>query len=74
MIEKVKSRFGQFKEGFYRGIGWSFGVTVGFLILSSLGVIILRLAGGLPLAGSIIADMVESTQIQLESRNLVAPR
>jgi hypothetical protein len=57
-----------FKEGFISGIGWAFGVTVGFVIISSILVIILQMLGGLPLVGSWIAGIVKATQDQLLKR------
>lgn len=59
------------KEGFYAGIGWAFGVTVGFVLISILIVFILRNLGGLPVIGSWIADVVEETQNQLLRRTPV---
>lgn len=59
------------KEGFFAGIGWAFGVTVGFVIISSLLVTMLKFLGGLPFIGSLIANIVEETQIQLLKRNII---
>lgn len=56
------------KEGFFAGLGWAFGVTVGFVILSTILVIFLKFLGGLPLIGSWIASIVEVTQEQLIRR------
>ncbi|HBC72248.1 hypothetical protein A2379_00225 [Candidatus Amesbacteria bacterium RIFOXYB1_FULL_47_13] len=57
------------RDGFLRGIGWAFGVTLGFVAVSTTLVILLKSAGGLPLIGSWIADIVETTQAQLSKRN-----
>jgi len=57
------------KDGFLRGLGWSFGATVGFVIISSILVTFLQAAGGLPLIGNWIADVVETTQAELIKRN-----
>ena len=62
------------KEGFFAGIGWAIGVTVGFVIVSSLIVFILNMLGGLPLIGGIIASIVQATQEQLLKRTLIIPR
>ena len=56
------------KEGFFAGLGWAFGVTVGFVILSTILVVFLKFLGGLPLIGSWIASIVEVTQEQLIRR------
>ncbi len=63
-----KENPGDFRKGFITGLGWSFGVTVGFVAISTILVIVLNLLGGLPLIGSFIANVVESTQQQLEKR------
>ena len=59
------------KEGFFAGIGWAFGVTIGFVLVSTLIVFVLRYLGGLPLIGSWIASVVEETQNQLMRRTPV---
>jgi hypothetical protein len=59
------------KEGFFAGVGWAFGVTVGFVVISTLIVFVLNYLGGLPLIGSWIADIVEETQNQLMRRTPV---
>jgi len=56
------------KEGFFAGLGWAFGVTIGFVILSTLLVLFLKFLGGLPLIGNWIADIIEVTQEQLIRR------
>jgi hypothetical protein len=56
------------KEGFLAGLGWAFGVTIGFVIISTIIVVVLRALGGLPLIGSFFADVVEETQAQLLRR------
>jgi len=66
-----KETFELLKDGFFAGIGWAFGVTVGFVLVSSLIVLILRNLGGLPLIGSWIARVVEETQNQLIRRTPV---
>ncbi|OGM22001.1 hypothetical protein A2863_03200 [Candidatus Woesebacteria bacterium RIFCSPHIGHO2_01_FULL_38_9b] len=56
------------KEGFFAGIGWAAGVTVGFVIISTIIVYLLNSLGGLPLIGGWIANIVEETQQQLIRR------
>ncbi len=56
------------KQGFINGIGWAAGVTVGFVIVSTIIVWILNALGGLPVVGGWIADIVEATQAQLARR------
>jgi hypothetical protein len=64
----------KFKEGFVSGIGWSFGATIGFVIISTLIVFILNILGGLPIVGNFVADIVEETQLQLERRSIFSER
>lgn len=61
----------QIKEGFFKGVGWAFGVTVGFVLISTILVSLFKKAGGLPIVGDFIADVVESTQEQLQKRTPV---
>ena len=70
-ILKKNSGKGLFKSGFIAGIGWSFGVTIGFVIISTIVVAILNSLGGLPLIGNFIANIVEETQKQLMQRTPV---
>ena len=62
------------KDGFIRGIGWAFGVTLGFVIVSTILLAFLNILGGLPLIGSWLASIVEVTQEQLLKRTLVIPK
>ncbi|OGM59925.1 hypothetical protein A3A75_02600 [Candidatus Woesebacteria bacterium RIFCSPLOWO2_01_FULL_39_10] len=62
---KKSSKLEFFKRGFISGLGWSFGVTFGFLIISFLLIAVLRQLGGLPLVGNFIASIVEATISQL---------
>jgi len=63
-----------FKEGFISGLGWAFGVTIGFVIISTILVIILRNLGGLPIVGNWIASIIEATQKQLTRRAPLFPQ
>jgi hypothetical protein len=74
MVDRVRRRYKDFKEGFVHGLGWSFGVTVGFVIVSTIGIILLRMLGGLPLIGDFIASVTQETQISLERRSVIAPK
>ena len=60
-----------FKEGLIRGIGWAFGVTIGFVIISIILVFVLKSLGGLPVIGGWIASIVETTLAQLAKRTPV---
>ncbi|HJX01726.1 MAG TPA: DUF5665 domain-containing protein [Candidatus Humimicrobiaceae bacterium] len=73
-MDKLNSRFQEFKKGFFQGLGWSFGVTIGFVLLSMILILILQSLGGLPLIGKWIASVVEATQLQLMGRNPLIPQ
>lgn len=63
-----------FKEGFFAGIGWAFGVTLGFVLISTILVLVLNALGGIPLIGSWIAKIVQETQQQLSKRTPILPQ
>jgi hypothetical protein len=64
----MKEKLKLFLNGFIQGMGWSFGVTLGFIIISILLVYVLKLLGGMPLIGNFIAGIVESTLEQIKFR------
>lgn len=57
-----------FKQGLVSGIGWAFGVTIGFVLISTFLVFIVGRVGGLPLIGDWLASIVEATLDQLSLR------
>lgn len=61
--------WGHIKQGFLTGLGWSLGVTVGFAIVSTIIINVVRAGGGLPLIGNFFASIVEVTQGSLEIRS-----
>lgn len=63
-----------FKEGIMAGIGWAIGATIGFVLVSTVLVVVLRQLGGLPLVGKWIASIVEVTQQQLIKRTPLIPQ
>lgn len=71
---KFRARYKDFQEGFVHGVGWSFGVSIGFVLVSTLLVVVFNTLGGLPLVGKGIASIVEVTQESLLTRSIVAPR
>lgn len=68
-IKLVNSYFDVFRQGIMGGIGWAFGVTIGLILISFIFGIILRNVGGFPLIGSVVADIVENTQAELNRKN-----
>ena len=73
-IHKISSKRELFKRGFYSGIGWAFGATIGFAIISTILVFILNRIGATPILGGWIARIVESTLQQLSVRTPVLPQ
>jgi hypothetical protein len=73
-IHKTSSKRELFKRGFYSGIGWALGATIGFAIISTILVFILNRIGATPILGGWIARIVESTLQQLSVRTPVLPR
>ena len=67
-MESISSYRRKFREGFVNGIGFSFGATVGFAIISTLLVLLFQILGGLPLIGTFVADIVTYTQASLVER------
>jgi len=63
--QKSLSYFELLRQGVIAGIGWAIGVTIGFVLISTLLAFTLRSLGGLPLIGAWIANIVEATQVQL---------
>jgi hypothetical protein len=59
------------KEGFFAGLGWAFGVTIGFVLISTIVVAVLKSLGGVPLIGAWFASIVEATLQQLSTRTPV---
>jgi len=71
-VKKIIRVYPNFKQGFIAGMGWAFGVSIGFVLISTLLVFLLNILGGLPLIGSWIADLVETIQLQLQYRTPLA--
>ncbi len=69
--ERNLSYFEIAKRSFVRGIAWAFGVTVGFVLVSTIFVFVFRQIGGLPVVGGWVAEIVQSTQEQLQKRTPV---
>jgi len=61
------------KEGLIKGFFWAIGVTLGFAFVSVVLVTILSKAGGLPVIGGWIANIVEATQSSLVTKTPVVP-
>lgn len=74
MADKKINYLRLLKRGIVRGMGWAFGATIGFAIVSTVLVFVLRKAGGLPLVGSFIATIVDATIDQLVNRSPIFPQ
>ena len=74
LVETTKITFTELlRRGFYSGVGWAFGATVGFVIVSTILVFTLQLAGGLPVVGNFFASLVQATIEQLSKRTPIFP-
>lgn len=73
-IHRTSSKRELFKRGLYSGIGWAFGATLGFAIISTILVFILSRIGAIPILGGWIARIVEATLQQLSVRTPVLPQ
>ncbi len=60
-----------FKTGFVSGIGWAFGVTIGFAIIATILIVVLNQVNTLPWFGETLADIIEITQEQLLKRSIL---
>ena len=56
------------REGIVKGFFWAIGVTLGFAFVSFVIVTVFSKAGGLPVIGDFIANIVEATQSSLTTR------
>ena len=73
-IHRTSSKRELLKRGFYSGIGWAFGATIGFAIISTILAFLLNQIGGIPLLGGWIARVVDATLGQLSTRTPIIPR
>lgn len=69
MTKEVHKLLHKVKDGFFTGLGWSVGVTIGFAIVSTIIINVIRAGGGLPLIGHFFASIVEVTQDALIIRS-----
>lgn len=65
---KRKTNLEKVKDGFFRGLGTALGLTVGFALVSTIIINIIKVGGGLPLVGSFFASIVTETQNSLQIR------
>jgi hypothetical protein len=66
---KKRSKRETFKTGIVGGLGWAFGVTIGFAIISVLIIVLVDRTSVTPVIGDFVTSVVEYTQQQLETRN-----
>jgi len=59
-----------FLQNFIAGVGWSFGASLGVVIIVGILTWILSLLGGLPVVGEFFAKLITTTQKALELREL----
>ena len=64
-----KKIFEQLKDGFFRGIGWAVGVSLGFAFVSTVLLFVLSRIDTLPVIGNFVASVVEATVKSLAVRS-----
>ncbi len=69
----IKDKVGSFKDGLIHGIGWAFGVTLGFLIISSILWFVASYLVGIPYIGEKIGNLVESTTESIYTKRPSVP-
>lgn len=69
----MRKSVGGLKHGFVSGLGWAFGVTVGFAIISTLIVFFLSRLQALPWIGEKLEPVLERTESTLEKRSPIVP-
>ena len=62
-----------FKTGLTSGLGWAFGVTIGFALVATIMVVVMNQVNTMPWVGETVADIIEATQDQLVKRSILAP-
>ena len=67
-MKEKHSYLDKLKDGLIRGIGWSLGVTIGFVLISLVVAFALSKLGGLPVIGEWIASFVKITQDSLKDQ------
>jgi len=72
MLNNVPDNRTLFKKSVLSGFAWAIGVALGFAFVSTVVLFSLRNLNGLPLVGSLIADIVQSTQQNLENKTPLA--
>lgn len=68
----IKDKVGSFKDGLIHGIGWAFGVTIGFLLISAILWFLAHRLEGFPF-GKQIQDLVRSTTESTYTRTPTLP-
>lgn len=66
IVVKQESSWQIIKNGFIQGTGWALGATFGLGLVLFIISYIVRLLGGLPVIGQLLAAIVDLTQKALE--------
>lgn len=61
-------------KGFATGLGWSGGVTVGFILISLIIVTAVSQVRAVPVIGEFFANIIEATQTSLVEKGIVLPK
>jgi len=73
MPAKTNQKKGFFKKGLFTGIGWAFGVTIGFAIISTILVFVLRQFEKLPFVGDGFEEIITTTEETIQKRTPLQP-
>ena len=69
----IKDKVGSFKDGLIHGVGWAFGVTLGFILVSALIWFIVNRLGGIPFVANQLAPLLESASESTYTRTPTIP-
>jgi len=62
-----------FKHGVVTGLGWAFGVTIGFAIISTVLVFLLNMVNKIPFIGENFGEIINKTETTIEKRTPLQP-
>lgn len=57
----IKDKVNSFKDGLIHGMGWAFGVTIGFIIISAFLWFLINRLGWLPFSSQ-IGDLIQASR------------
>lgn len=70
----IKEYRKNFRHSMLSGFAWAIGVTLGFAFISTVLVVGFKFAGGLPLIGDFVANIMDATNESLLNRTPLSPQ